>query len=177
MEEFWRNLDVLFSSPVNTNTQTAFIITLKMACGYGCKNLEMKFCNSEENIINQSQPQNVEKDTNVKFLDELENFINSICVKCFNQITEEGYITYLNKLIAYFEGDDAFENLFKLLNTKINFFNFYNKVLRSWLLEQRQYTENAMELMFNLMKYMNRSERNEILESLTEVRINSFTYF
>ena len=98
-------------------------------------------------------------------------------MKCFNQITEEGYITYLNKLIAYFEGDDAFENLFKLLNTKINFFNFYNKVLRSWLLEQRQYTENAMELMFNLMKYMNRSERNEILESLTEVRINSFTYF
>ena len=59
----------------------------------------------------------------------------------------------------------------------INFFNFYNEILRSWLLEQRENIENIMKLIFNLMKYMNHSERNKIWESLTEVRINSFMYF
>ncbi|KAK1134380.1 hypothetical protein K0M31_012151 [Melipona bicolor] len=178
MEEFWRNLNTLFTSPVNISSQTAFLITLRMGSEHGRKNLEMKLCNSGENIMNQSQTQNVENDTDVKFLAELKTFVNSICVKCFNQITEKGYITYLNKLIAHFEGDHAFENLFELLNAQMNFFNFYNEILRSWLLEQRQDIEDITELMFNLMKYMNHSERNEIMESLTEVRVNSsFVFF
>lgn len=172
MEEFWRNLDMLFSSPVNISSQTAFLIRLRMAPEYGRKHLEMKFCNS----TNQSQTRNVKNDTDVKFLAELKSFINSICVKCFNQITEKGYVAYLNQLIAYFEGDGALENLFEHLNTQINFFHFYNEILRSWLLEQRQDIQNVTELMFNLMKYMSHSERYEILESLPEVRISSFTY-
>ena len=95
MEEFWRNLDMLFSSLVNTSSQTAFLITLRMASEYGPKNLELKFCNSEMNVMNQSQTQSVENYTNV--FAELKYFVNPICVKCFNQITEKGYITYLNK--------------------------------------------------------------------------------
>ena len=181
MEEFWRNLDILFTSLINITSQTAFLFTLSIASDKYCrKNLEMKFCNSEENIINQSQTQNVENDIDVEFLTELKNFVNSTCVKCFNQIIEKGekgYITYLNKLITSFESDDAFKNLFEHLNTQINFFNFYNEILRSFLLEQRQDVENIIELIFNLMKYMNRSERNEIWESLTTVRINSFAHF
>lgn len=68
MEEFWRNLDTLLSSPVNTSTQTSFVITSKIAHGYGCKNFEMKCRNSDVNMTNQSQPENAKIDTDVKFL-------------------------------------------------------------------------------------------------------------
>ena len=118
MEEFWRNLHMLFISPINISSQTAFLITLKIVSEYGRKNLEMKFCNSEKNVMNQSQTQSLENYTDVKFFAELNYFVNSICVICF--ITEKRYITYLNKLIAYFENDDALENLFELLKTQIN---------------------------------------------------------
>ena len=190
MEEFWRNLDILFTSLINTgksesdildinNSQIEFLITLRTASVHGRKNLKVKFCNSEENIINQSQTQNVENDIDVEFLTELKNFVNSICVKYFNQITEKSEkknIVYLNKLITYFESDDTFKNLFELLNTQINIFNFYNEILRSWLLEQPEEIEDIIELIFNLMKYMSHSEKNEILKSLTEVKINKFFY-
>ena len=81
MEEFWRNLDMPFSFPVNTSSQTAFLITLRMISEYGRKSLELKFYNSEKNVMNQSQTQSVENYTDVKFLAELKYFVNSICVK------------------------------------------------------------------------------------------------
>ena len=195
IEEFWRNLDILFISLIDAsekfesgildinNSQIEFLITLRTASVHDRKNLKVKFCNSEENIINQSQTQNentdVENNTDVEFLTELKNFVNSICVKYFNQIIEKSekkYVTYLNKLITYFESDDIFKNLFERLNTQINIFNFYNEILRSWLLEQPEEIEDIMELIFNLMKYVSHSEKNEILKSLTEVKINKFFY-
>ncbi|KOX73030.1 E3 ubiquitin-protein ligase listerin [Melipona quadrifasciata] len=181
IEEFWRNLDILFTSFIDAseksesgildinNSQIEFLITLRTANVHGRKNLKVKFCNSEENIINQSQTQNVENDTDVEFLTELKNFVNSICVKYFNQIIEKSekkYVTYLNKLITYFESDD--KNLFERLNMQINIFNFCNEILRSWLLEQPEEIEDIIELIFNLMKYVSYSEKNEILKSLTE---------
>ncbi|KAK1131911.1 hypothetical protein K0M31_016058 [Melipona bicolor] len=181
IEEFWRNLDILFTSFIDAseksessildinNSQIEFLITLRTAYVHGRKNLKVKFCNSEENIINQSQTQNVENDIDVEFLTELKNFVNSICVKYFNQIIEKSekkYVIYLNKLITYFESDD--KNLFERLNMQINIFNFYNEILRSWLLEQPEEIEDIIELIFNLMKYVSYSEKNEILKSLTE---------
>ena len=70
-----------FSFPVNTSSQTAFLITLRMTSEYGRKSLELKFYNSEKNVMNQSQTQSVENYTDVKFLAELKYFVNSICVK------------------------------------------------------------------------------------------------
>ncbi|KAF3419774.1 hypothetical protein E2986_12010 [Frieseomelitta varia] len=98
----WRNLDMLFSSHVNTSSQTAFLITSRMVSEYDRKSLELKFCNSER-------------------------IISSTCVKCFNQITEKGYIAYLNKLRAHFEDYVALENLFEHLNKLINFLIFIMK--------------------------------------------------
>lgn len=187
IQEFWKNLNILFASLVDSsenseifdisdtnNSQIEFLITLKTAPMHTRKNLKVKFCNTEENIIIQSQIQNIENDADTEFLSELNNFVNCLCVKYFNQITEKRekkYIAYLNKLIICFESDELFKNLSEFLKTHINFLNFCNEILRDWLLEQSKETEHIIELIFNLMKYMNYSERNEILKSLTEVNI------
>ncbi|KOX68013.1 hypothetical protein WN51_08144, partial [Melipona quadrifasciata] len=90
VEEFWQYPNMLFTSPVNISTQTAFLVTLRMCSVYDRLNLEMKFRNSEENIMNETQTLNVENDTDVIFLAEFINFVKFICVKCFNQITQKG---------------------------------------------------------------------------------------
>lgn len=184
IEEFWKNLNILFTSLIDAsenseifdisdtnNSQIEFLITLKTAPMHSRKNLKVKFCNTEENIMTQSQIQNIENDADTEFLSELNNFVNYLCVKYFNQITEKRekkYIAYLNKLIICFESDELFKNLSEFLKTHINFLNFCNEILRDWLLEQSKETEHIIELIFNLMKYMNHSERNEILKSLIE---------
>lgn len=192
IQEFWKNLNILFASlvdasenseifdiPDTNNSQIEFLITLRAAPMHSRKNLKVKFCNAEENIITQPQIQNIENDADTEFLSELNNFVNYLCIKYFNQITEKRekkYIAYLNKLITCFESDELFKNLSEFLKIHINFLNFCNEILRNWLLEQSKETEHIIELIFNLMKYMNHSERNEILKSLTEVNMTIFFY-
>ncbi|XP_017758583.1 PREDICTED: E3 ubiquitin-protein ligase listerin [Eufriesea mexicana] len=184
IQEFWRDLDTLFTSFVDTsknsetfdisdtnNSQIEFLMSLKTIPAHSRKNLKVKFYDSEEKVITQIQTQDTKTDTDTEFLSELNNFVNSLCVKYFNQITErraKKYVIYLNKLITCFESDELTKYLSKFLKEQINFLSLWDEILRNWLLEQSIETEHIIELIFNLMKYMNDSERNEILKSLTE---------
>ncbi|XP_043579866.1 E3 ubiquitin-protein ligase listerin [Bombus pyrosoma] len=184
IQEFWRNLDILFTSLLNAseksetfdipdtnNSQIEFLNILKIAPEQGRKNLQVKFCNPEENVTTQFQIQNVENDTDTEFVAELNKFVSSLCIKYFNHIIrkrEKQYVTYLNKLITYFESDELFKNLSDFLKTQINLLNFCNEILQNWLLERSKETEHIIELIFNLMKYMDDSEKNDILKSLIE---------
>lgn len=186
IQEFWRNLDILFTSLLNANeksetfdtpdtnnSQIEFLNILRTAPEQCRKNLQVKFCNPEENVTTQSQIQNVENDTDIEFVTELNKFVSSLCIKYFNHIIgkrEKQYVTYLNKLITCFESDELFKNLSDFLKTQINLLNFCNEILQNWLLERSKETEHIIELIFNLMKYMDHYEKNEILKSLIEVK-------
>lgn len=186
MQQFWSELDKLFNLLIDAgqhsetfnivdtnNAQIEFLITLKTAPAHGRKNLKVKFSNSEEDEIIQPQTEIISTDIDTQFISELNNFVNSLCIKYFNQITKEcekKYIVHLNKLIICFESEDLFKNLSESLKTQINFSNFYEQILRNWLLEPSKETEHIVELIFNFMKYMNDSEKNEILKSLTQVK-------
>ncbi|XP_034174521.2 E3 ubiquitin-protein ligase listerin [Osmia lignaria lignaria] len=185
MQKFWSELDKLFNLLIDArqhsetfnivdtnNSQIEFLIILKTAPAHGRKNLKVKFSNSEEDEIIQPQTEIISTDIDTQFISELNNFVNSLCIKYFNQIIKEcenKYIVHLNKLIICFESEDLFKNLSESLKTQINFSNFYEQILRNWLLEPSKETEHIVELIFNFMKYMNDSEKNEILKSLTQL--------
>ncbi|CAK9795315.1 E3 ubiquitin-protein ligase listerin [Anthophora quadrimaculata] len=188
IKQFWQELDTLFNSLIDTsqnsetfntidtnNSQIEFLFTLKAVLVHGKKNLKVKFSNPEENITIQPQVQNTENDIDPEFLSELKNFVNSVCVKYFNQITENGakkYVVYLYKLLTCFESEELSKNLSEFLKTQIDFPSFYNSILRNLLREQSEETEHIIELtiieLFDLMKYMSEPEKNDILESLKE---------
>ncbi|KOC69982.1 E3 ubiquitin-protein ligase listerin [Habropoda laboriosa] len=188
IELFWQELDALFTSLVDAsknsetfntidtnNSQIEFLFTLKAVPVHGRKNLKVKFSNPEENVTTQSRVENTENEIDAEFLSELKNFVNSLCVKYFNQITEQGakkYVVYLYKLLTCFESEGLSKNLSEFLKTQINFPSFYNTILRNLLREQSEETEHIIELtiieLFDLMKYMSEPERDEILESLKE---------
>lgn len=191
VQEFWRELNLLSNSLINAsensetsnipdtnNSQIEFLIALKTAPAHDRKNLKVKFCTSEKNVNVQSEMQNIELDTDTEFLTELNNFVNFLCIKYFSKITEQRaqkYVTYLNKLMTYFENEALSPNLSESQGTQIDFFKFYDQILRNWLLEESKETEHIVELIFNILKYMNASEKNEVLKSLTQVR--SVTFF
>ncbi|XP_043265520.1 E3 ubiquitin-protein ligase listerin [Colletes gigas] len=191
IQEFWRELNALFHSIIDasnnfesdtSNSQIEFLITLKTAPVHGRKNLKVKFSNSEGDIKVKSQTQDTKIDKDTEFLAELNKFVHSLCIKYFNEITEhrtKKYITCLNKLITCFESEEL-TNLSESSEIKINFFNFYDQILRNWLLEQSIGTEDIVELIFNIIKYMNDAEKNDVLKSLTQfeniVTIRSILY-
>ncbi|XP_053980359.1 E3 ubiquitin-protein ligase listerin-like [Hylaeus volcanicus] len=184
IQEFWRELKLLFDSiidtsqnletfnvPYTSNSQIKFLITLKTAPVHGRKNLKVTFSNPEDDINVDRQPQDTNTDTDTVFLSELNNFVYSLCIKYFNKITEQRiktYITYLNKLITCFANEELFINPSNSFKVEVNFFNVYNNVLRNWLLDHSPDTEYIVELIFNFMKHMNDDEKNNILESLTQ---------
>ncbi|XP_012139948.1 E3 ubiquitin-protein ligase listerin [Megachile rotundata] len=185
MQEFWSELDKLFNSLISAcqhsetfniidtnNAQIEFLITLKTAPVHVRKNLKVKFCSSDEDGPTQPQTEIINtENVDAEFFAELNNFVNSLCIKYLNQITkqsEKKYIIYLNKLIICFESEDLFKNLSESLKTQVNFFDFYDQTLRNWLVEPSKETEHIVELIFNFMKYMNDSEKNDILKSLTQ---------
>ncbi|XP_017893627.1 E3 ubiquitin-protein ligase listerin [Ceratina calcarata] len=185
IQEFWRDLDSLFGTlldagrnsetfgvPDTNNSQIEFLVTLKTAPERGRKNLKVTFSNEEDGMTTcPPRTQTMETDTDAQFLAELNDFVDSLCVKYFKRITEQRskkYIVYLNRLIACFECDELSKNLSKFFETEINYLNFYNEILRDWLLERSKDTEHMIELTFNVMKYMHDSEKNEILKTLTE---------
>lgn len=186
IKEFWQNLDALFNSlihdsqnsetfntPDTNYSQIQFLNTLKIAPVHSRKNLKVKFANLEEDAPTQIQTQNSEDDADADFLVEFNSFVNSLYVKYFNQITEQRvkkYVTYLNTLITSLESEELSKSLSEFLRKQINFVNLYNDILRKWLSGQSNETEEIIELVFNLMKYMNDSEKDEVLNSLTMVR-------
>ncbi|KZC08965.1 E3 ubiquitin-protein ligase listerin [Dufourea novaeangliae] len=183
IQRFWIELDSLFNSlidasqnsetfntPDTNNSQIEFLITLKTAPMHSRKNLKVKFSNPEEDTNVEPETPTTEVDTDTKFLAELNNFVNSLCIKYFDKISEQRtqkYVIHLNKLITCFESEKLFINLSESLKTQINFFSFYDQVLRQWLLEQSTETEHIVELIFNLIMYMNESEKEKVLKSLT----------
>ncbi|XP_076673514.1 E3 ubiquitin-protein ligase listerin [Andrena cerasifolii] len=185
VQEFWHQLNLLSNSLINAsensetvnipdtnNAQIEFLIALKIAPAHDRKNLKVKFCTSEKNMKVQSEMQNIEFDIDTEFTTELNNFVNFLCIKYFSRITEQRaqkYVTYLNKLMTYFENDALFPNLSESQGTQIDFFKFYDEILRNWLLEESKETEHIVELIFNILKYMNASEKNEVLKSLTQL--------
>ncbi|XP_076766423.1 E3 ubiquitin-protein ligase listerin [Xylocopa sonorina] len=184
IQEFWRTLDILFSSlirasensetfhtPDTNNSQIEFLIALKTGPEHRRKNLKVKFSGPDENTTAQSHIRNAESNTDTEFLSELNTFVNSLCMKYFHQITDQRakkYVIYLNKIITCFESKELSKNLSEFLKTQINFLEFYDKILRNWLLTQSKETEHIIELIFNVMKYLSDSEKNEILKTLTE---------
>ncbi|XP_076246293.1 E3 ubiquitin-protein ligase listerin [Calliopsis andreniformis] len=184
IQEFWQELNILFDSLINkpfivetcdvpdtNNSQIEFLIALKTAPVHNRKNLKVKFYSSQKDIKIQPEFQNVDSNTDTEFLVELNNLVNILCIKYFSKTTEQRtrkYITYLNKLIINFESEMLFTNLSESQKKQINFFSFYDQILRTWLLEQSKGTEYLVELIFNLLRYMTDSEKNQVLESLTQ---------
>ncbi|XP_078036315.1 E3 ubiquitin-protein ligase listerin isoform X2 [Augochlora pura] len=184
MEQFWSELNSLFDLLIDTsqnsetfnvpdtnNSQIEFLITLKEAPAHSRKNLKVKFPDPEEDIKLELQVPTMEINADTEFLKELNNFVTCLCIKYFDKITEQRtqkYVTYLNKLITCFESEKLFTSLSESLKTQINFLSFYDQVLRVWLLEQSIETVHIVELIFNFVTYMNDSEKDEVLKSLTE---------
>lgn len=185
--EFWEELNTLFSSLINetqnsetfnipdkNNAQIEFLVTLKTAPTHNRKNLKVKFCTSENDTKIQPEAQNLGNNTDTEFVVELNSLVNFLCVQYFSKITEqctEKYIIYLNKLLTHFESEELFTNISKSKRMQIDFFSFYDRILRKWLLEQSKETKHLVELIFNLLKYMTNSERNEVIMSLTQVKV------
>ncbi|XP_076296975.1 E3 ubiquitin-protein ligase listerin [Lasioglossum baleicum] len=184
MEQFWSELNRLvdllidvsqnsgtFDIPDTNNSQIEFLITLKTAPTHSRKNLKVKFPDPEDDIkLEVRAVATTEVDTDAEFLKELNNFVISLCVKYFDKITEQRtrkYVTYLNKLITCFESEKLFASLAES-KTQINFLSFYDQVLRVWLLEQSIESVHIVELIFNFITYMNDSEKDEVLRSLTK---------
>ncbi|XP_076655771.1 E3 ubiquitin-protein ligase listerin [Halictus rubicundus] len=185
MEQFWSELNRLFDLlidfsqnsetfdvPDTNNSQIEFLITLKTTPTHSRKNLKVKFPDPEEDVkLEVRAVATTEVDTDAEFLKELNNFVISLCIKYFDKITEQRtqkYVTYLNKLITCFESEKLFTSLTESLKTQINFLSFYDQVLRVWLLERSIESVHIVELIFNFITYMNDSEKNEVLKSLTE---------
>lgn len=187
---FWCELNILFDSVINVsqnfetsnvsdvnNSQIEFLVTLKTVPTHSRKNLKVKFSNPEEDVETEYQTQDIRIDTDVEFLNELNDFVNSLCIKYVNKIIEQRtkkYVTCLNKLITGFESENLFTNRSNTLKIQIDFYSFYDQIVQSWLLDESAGTEDIVELIFNLIRYMNDDEKNNVLESLTQVRISHF---
>lgn len=181
---FWCELNILFDSVINVsqnfetsnvsdvnNSQIEFLVTLKTVPTHSRKNLKVKFSNPEEDVETEYQTQDIRIDTDVEFLNELNDFVNSLCIKYVNKIIEQRtkkYVTCLNKLITGFESENLFTNRSNTLKIQIDFYSFYDQIVQSWLLDESAGTEDIVELIFNLIRYMNDDEKNNVLESLTQ---------
>ncbi|XP_033336767.2 E3 ubiquitin-protein ligase listerin [Megalopta genalis] len=185
MEQFWSELNSLFdllidmsqnsetfNVPDTNNSQIEFLIALKEVPTHSRKNLKVKFPDPEEGIKLELRAPTMDVNAeDPELLKELNNFVTYLCIKYFDKITEQRtqkYVTYLNKLITCFENEKLFTSLSESLKTQINFLSFYDQVLRVWLLEQSIETVHIVELIFNFVTYMNDSEKDEVLKSLTE---------
>ncbi|KAF7402902.1 hypothetical protein HZH66_005169 [Vespula vulgaris] len=184
LRTFWTELKQIYEKLINmiqtsnltsieniSNCQIEFLLNLRDTPNRRRKNLKVNFAEIDQFTEPKCQIQKVEIEVDSVFQAELFNFVNDFCVTCFNKINTHHfieYIEYLNKIITHFECQELFSALTKSLNPDISFFEFYNETLQNWLTQASNKEKHVVELIFKLVKYMDDTDKDKVLSSLTE---------
>lgn len=185
LNQFWTELKLLYQNFINnmqtfdltslgnrSNSQIEFLLNLKNAPEQKRKNLRVKFSETTDQATEtHCLTEKVEADIDTVFHSELRSFVYDFCVRCFNKINTDHFIEYteyFNKLIIHFECEELFITLSKSLRSDITLFEFYTETLQNWLQQSSDKVKHVVELIFKFIKYINDTDKDKILRSLTE---------
>ncbi|XP_072761402.1 E3 ubiquitin-protein ligase listerin [Anoplolepis gracilipes] len=183
MQQFWVELRLLFTKLISReivtshtidtkDSQIEFLLTLKNLPDRTRKKLKVNFSDSSSPIVSQSRVKVADIYTDEIFNVELCEFVNELCTIYFNNINNQQsieYIKQLNKLIKHFTSRELFVALSKSFKFDKDFSKFYNNNLRALLLKNMGIMEQVIELIFYFIKYINDTEKNEVLKSLIKL--------
>ncbi|XP_043272085.1 E3 ubiquitin-protein ligase listerin [Venturia canescens] len=184
VEKFWRELETTFvnilkrmdeeyDKSLNINdTQIELLCSLKNAPTHSRKNLRVKFSDPNEPQEERSQIKPNESEEDLIFLAELDRFVNNLCVAYLNKNTHQSSyknVEFLNHLVTSFESEQLFIGIAKAYRDDADLFQFYDKVLKNWLLDRPEARRASVQLVFSSLKYMDDTSKILVLKSLTEL--------
>lgn len=184
MEKFWSELEAMFarllvkmdeSYDSNSNVHDAqidLLLNLKNAPTHSRKNLRVKFSDPDDPVEPKCQPKTAELEDDKPFNEELHHFVNNLCVVYLNKNTSlpsDINVEFLIRLVSNFESEKLFTDVARVYRGDADLLEFYDKVLRIWLIEKTVSCEAVIQLMFTALKYMNDTEKNTVLKSVTEL--------
>lgn len=191
VEQFWTQLESTFINLVGSskeNFDTVYVsnlhdslldllLSLKNTAIINRKNLRVKFFDPEKKQTDRSSDvvSNVANDDPM-YNSELTQLINKVTSMYFTNIQKDacGSNIWQNfyKLVANFESKELFVAVSKSFKDDTSLFEFYNTSLKKWLVEEPEHIELVITLIFSLIKYLDKPEKDAVLASLTEVIIS-----
>lgn len=192
MEQFWIEWPLLFNKFMIMPKRIAytvglkdshieFLINLKNVPDRTQKKLKVKFSDPNDSVtVSEPKIKIIDPYADTVFNAELCEYVSCLCTIYFNSINGPSVeddqcmenIRQLNKLMKYFASKElfvAFSKSFILFKFDEDFFEFYDKNLRSLLLQKSNMAEQILELIFHFIAYINDAEKDKILKSLIEL--------
>ena len=182
VDTFWTELSIIFEklfassdenfeeekASVIFNSQINFLLALKNS-PVPKLSRKVTFLDDINNEIEfKSQHKNVEDD--FQFLIIFENFIHTVSINCLKKANSQSSwsIKIFLKLVAKFETKELFIALAKSLKDVADLISFY-EVLKTWLGKGIE-VQAGVELVFIILKYMEESDQEALLNSLLEMK-------
>lgn len=188
MEQFWIELPLLFEKYMNMSKGFAciadgkdshieFLLNLKDVPDRTRKKLKVKFSDPSDSVtVSEPKVKVIDVYADTVFNAELCKFVNVLCTIYFNSINVSindhqniEYIEQLNKLMKHFASRELFIAFSKSFKFDENFFEFYDKSLKPLLMQKSKMAEQALELLFYFITYINDAEKDIVLKSLIEL--------
>lgn len=187
VQKFWTHLETKLLELINSAQENFdpvyianlddsvldFLLSLKNTSVINRKSLRVKFFDPNKQVETSEEISPKVVDADSIYLAELEELINKVISIHFANIQKDSSRSALlknfYKLVSNFESKNLFVTLVKSYSKETSLFDFYDKVLKNWLIEKSEHTELVIMLLFILMKYLDVSEMNAILASLIQV--------
>lgn len=186
VDNFWIELDLIFEKISISgdesfeegrassifNSQIDFLLALKNS-PVPKPSRKVKFLDDSNAEVG-TKTESVIPEDDRQFSSKFENFIHALSVSYFKKTNSESSkknIQRFVKLISNFETKELFIVLSKSLKDNADLMSFY-EILKSWLSGKAEETEAGVQLVFTLLKYIEESNQEKVLNSLLELNNN-----
>ena len=154
------------------NSQIDFLLALKNSPVQ--KSIKkVKFLDNSNTEV-ESKTENLIPEDDLQFLIKFKNFIHTLSVFYFKKINSESpkkHFQRFVKLVCNFETKELFLALSKSLKDDADLMSVY-EALKSWLNGEPDEIQAGVQLVFILLKYIEESNQEKVLNSLLELNNN-----
>ena len=183
VEKFWHQLQVSFTNILTKinedyeksakihDTQIELLLNLKNAPTHSRRNLRVKF-EPDESVERKSEIKMKEFEDDEIFIAELDRFVNKLWAEYLKKKacqSSDKNIEFLHKLVSNFESEELFLGIAKAHRADSDLYEFYDQVLKQWLIDTPQACDSVINLIFSAIKYMEDAKKKCVLTSFIEV--------